>query len=432
MGARKWVIGGFFAAVMLVVGLWVFSNRAEEERNKTGLATALARAESLGIPVYAKQLYESPIPDEENGWVEIKEITRVFDENSDNWTYASELSKITDRDEFLARAEIVIQQYEPIYQQVQLLMLKEKYVAGRDWEQGVAMLMPDLRSRKQTIHALCVRARYRLFNDDVAGSIDDLNAANRIAASLGSERSLITVSAWLSTQKTIASEVIRHGSHAISEDHKSQLTSVLDALFQPIDLKTMYEQEIVLFLDSMRMVSDENKNGNQFRKEIDDMDGHSLAGKLEGSSLSATAARKFEALGIEAACDFYEGLSPKIEDYVKNDELYTKFVEHPTEWVAQGFPYGFYEILNHLGLFDTSLTIGPYRLMARRAMVGELYQKALEFVTGSVLLDDGVKWRSKLIDGAEFEFLMYEGGFSITVTAPDLGPTTLKFDLPEQ
>ncbi|MCH7904314.1 MAG: hypothetical protein IH944_07070 [Armatimonadetes bacterium] len=431
MGARKWVIGGFLAAVLLVVGLWAFSNLKEEERNKTRLATALARAESLGVPIYTKQLYESPILDDENAWVEINEIDRLYDENSDNWPSASEFSRISDRDEFLAGAAVAIQQFEPIYQQVQLLMLKEKYVVGRDWERGVAMLMSDLGSSKQAVTALCVRARYRLFNDDVAGSIDDLNSANRISALLGSERSLTTVIAWLGTQKTIASEVIRHGSHAISEDHKSQLESVLDALFQPIDLKTLYEQEIVLFLDSMRMVSDENKNGNQFRKNIDDIDMHSLAGKIEGSSLSASAARKFEILGIQAACDFYEKLSSRVEDYVKNDEQYTKFVEHPTDWVAQGFPYGFYEIMDHLGLFDASLTIGPYRLIARRAMVGELYQKAFEIATGSVSLDDGAKWQSKLIDGAEFEFLMYEGGFSITVTAPDLDPVTLKFDQPE-
>ena len=82
-------------------------------------------------------------------------------------------------------------------------------------------------------------------------------------------------------------------------------------------------------------------------------------------------------------------------------------------------------------MFDTSSGIGPYGALARRAMAGELYQKAFEIATGSVSLDDGAKWQSKLIEGAEFEFLENESGFSITATAPGLDPFTRKFDLPK-
>ena len=427
MRARKWIFGGLLIVAVGIIAITVITLRTNDKREQSKLDDAIARAESLGIPVYASQLQQDPIPDEENAWIVMIEIGRLFDEHEDYYSYYSDVSRIYNREEFLESAESAIKLWEPVYQQIEQLKTKDKYVPNRDWDRGMALLMPSLFSSKYVVDALRVRARYKLFNDDIAGSVEDLNTAQQFTRLMRTESHLHGAAIWMRLENVLATELVFHARSSSSQEHSSQLKSVLSSLFQPVDARAVYKQETALFLNALRMVSDDDEDGNEIRKEIDDMDGHSIAGKLAGSSLTPRKALKFEAMGIEAACDYYESLSPDVRDYLANDASYAHFVELPTGWEEEGFPYGFIEIMKALDVIGSSMDDRPYGKLARHALEGEQYQKAFAIATGSVTLTDGAKWYSRLIVDAEFEYLEYEGGFSITATAPDIDPRTHKF-----
>ena len=109
MGARKWVVGGFLAAAVLVVALGVYAFRAKEGRERavleSSLAVALARAESLGVPVHAAHLRTDSIPDEDNAWIELKEISDLFRDLLKEPADVTQILMISERTEFVGAAE---------------------------------------------------------------------------------------------------------------------------------------------------------------------------------------------------------------------------------------------------------------------------------------------------------------------------------------
>ena len=434
MGARKWVIGGFLAAAVLIVGLGVFAFRAKEEREQAALdaalADALARAESLGVPVRADHLRGDPIPDEDNAWVELNEISDLYWDSLDQGPYISEIMKISDKAEWIAVAEEALPAWQTVFGLAEAVAGKQGYQPEREWESGMAMLVYDLASDKGLVRALMLRARHELYQGDLNASIDSFHTASAITNLLQHDATMMGVLVSYSMENIIAQEIVFQVGRTDSERHKSDLRGVLDTLFQPKDVVSTYQQEVVLMLEALNMVSEENVYGNKLRKEIKDGGGLSVIGKIAGMSLPAKRALKFEALGIQAACDFHKSLSPDLGDYAANDARFMKFAELPGEWVLDGYPYGLVEIMYTLGWYDDSSGIRPYALLARRELDGEVFRRAFEIVTGSDSLDDGVRWPSNRLATAEFEYLEYEGGFSIAMTAPDLKPRTLKFDRP--
>ena len=307
---------------------------------------------------------------------------------------------------------------------------KKGYQPEREWESGMATLMPDLASDKGLVRALMVRARYELYQGEMNASIDSFRTASAITNLLQHDATMMGVAVNNSIENIIAQEIVFQVERTDSEQQRSELWRVLDTLYRPKDVVSTYQQEVVLMLEALRMASEENEYGNEFRKEMKEADALSVIGKIAGMSLPAKRALKFEALGIQAACDFHESLSPNLGDYAANDARFMKLAGLPGEWVLDGYPYGLVEIMYTLGWYDDSLGIGPYALLARRELVGETYREAFEIVAGWKSLEDGAKWPSESLATAEFEYLEYEGGFSITMTAPDLKPRTLKFDRP--
>ena len=428
MGARKWAIGGFLAAAVVVVGLGLSAYRAQEKREKAtvdvALADALARAESLGIPVYADHLRTDPVPDEENAWVEISAIQELASRDEEGWRSLRGLYPGTDQAAFMRDAPELLMQWSAVFDLIDEVVKKPSYDPGRKWEEGIGMLQSDLATFKSLVIVCTVKSRFELRSGEFAESLLSLEQARSLAQLLSEASTVIGEMVYAMCEAIVAKEIVLQAQLVESEDHRAALREILEELHRTVDVRTQFAEEVVVFVEWVRTVSDRNEYGNELRDGFSE-DSLSPLAAISGLSLPDRPAREFEVRAIQAACDYYEALSPETGDYVKNDAELARLLDPPPDWAVDGFPYGFMEIY-----FILHLSEPAYSQRAKSVMGGEVYKLAFGIVTGAVELVDGTKRSSKSLPSAEFEYLEYESGFSITVSAPDLDPFTLKFDRP--
>lgn len=428
MGARKWVIGGFLAAAVIIVGLGVYAFRAKEEREQAALeaslADALARAESLGVPVYAEHLRGDPIPDEENAWTDLREMHKATSWSDRPQPYLSELSTIQDKDQFLAIADAVLEFWRPFFSTAKSAAEKPSYRPERDWESGVAALMPDLATNKSLVRALVLQARFDLYEGNVEESLARFRTASKIAKHVGSEPLSIAVLVQMASESIIAKEIVLHAGHEYSSEHNVALKDILDGLFESRGIKDRIIAETVVLVESVRMSSSENEAGNELRNSIHPEDRPKI---LTFWDTSPANAQRFEVMAIEESCDYFEALSDDVGAYEDNDRLYYKLTGLPFEWIVEGFPMSFAILYEQLGggtdLFETG---GPFWQLARRALLGEMYQSAFEIVTGKLSPEDGASWHATILPELEISYSESEEGFELISVVTDRSPAKVK------
>ena len=433
MGARKWVIGGFLAAAVIIVGLGVFAFRVKDARERatveSDLSAALARAESLGVPVYADQLRGDPIPEEENAWIEILQIDeKIRGSDLESNFNARATLKLVDSSEFRLEAGRILPYWDEVFDLAEIVANKSGYVSDRKWEMGLLILFFDYLSNKSVVRALLVKSRYQLLEGDTAASLKTHETVRRYARHLLNETSEIGLLVHTSIELLQASEIVLQAAISESVDHLVALTELLGHLFQERSPRSAFAAEIVMFVELIRSVNEQNEFGNELRDGINEENVSPIA-TLGGFSLPDHQARGFEARAIEAACDYFEALSADLGNFKQDNADFADLMNLPYSWALDGYPFGHLEIYSQLVERNAEMPGLLSHLLTRR-LTGEISGEALAIVLGESVRDDGETWTSSLYSQALLEYTESDSGFSITTSAPDLNPITLKFDRP--
>ena len=442
MGARKWIFGGLVIVAIAIVAFTVNALRVQDEHEQSKLEAALARAESLGLPVYAEHLRNDQIPDEENAWVEIdaiREMTNGRDSQGGDWVNSRDFIDVEDPFERTLLFRRMVDDWQPALALAKIAANKPGFDAHREWEAGVAMFTPDLYLSQAVCRVLVQEAKIRFDDGDLPASLKSLRAAKSVASFYFSERVWLHSIPFFGVHRRIGEEIVRQSQLGVPERHQSALRELLVQVFETTGPKEMFAAETVTFVETIRMVNEENEIGQREFKEYREF-GFGVDDEEFGTFLPPAQAVESEVMSINAACDYYESLSSDLADYKSNDEQYANMVNAPYDWVSvygaatdgfeHGVPFGF------LAMYDDWLTpysvspSGPFSGRAWNLLRGEAYLAAFDHVTGVTELQDSVTWNANVIPVAELVFELYEGGFSITATAPDLEPLKLKFDRP--
>lgn len=416
------------ACIGLAVGVAWCGRSAEDRESSQMLTKAVARATALGVPVYAEDIRKVSIPDNENAWIELNQISDRLRSSEksrlDTSTGLTELLSMTDDIEFLKSAPPTMNEWESFLELSEQAAKKSKYKSEHEWERGLAMLQRDVGSHKDLIRAFLVQSRSRLLDGNQPLAISSLDTAIKINRFLDDEQTMLGYLVCNASDALIAREIINQARDTNSAAYRSSLKQLVSGLFPAIDIKYVMNGETLLFIEWVRHVNEESQIGNKLRIEINSGYSSDLA-RAKGFSLPADKAREFEALAIEAVCDFYEKLSPSVVDYRKNDAILKKLFESEIEWLLSGYSYGWYEIGHMLGMGEYTV----FRDCAQRAVGAEAYLWAFEISCGLSSPKRGEKRMSKIIMGAYLIYDSIKSEFSVSIFVDTGESSRIKFEI---
>ncbi|HXH60947.1 MAG TPA: hypothetical protein VNI20_06275, partial [Fimbriimonadaceae bacterium] len=314
-----WILVAIGAAVIgaLVLGATAFLHK--ENQTVTALHQAQARAKKLGIPVYASQLHALQIPDEDNAWVDLDKVSKLKASgkfSDSEFAAFPKLLDIQDRQEFVESASKAVAKWEPALELVRSASKKSGYYPKLEWENGAALLRPELATDKGLLKDLLIESRLFFFKGQHDKAIDTLKTATRLVGLMRKDHTELGFMVSVSEENYIADDVIGQAQSTHDAKAISDLRSILDTLYPSIPVRKALEFEPVLFVESVRMSSSDSKAGNELRASIKPEDRPLIP---TASSTSPSKALEFEAKAINAACAYYDGLVDDISAYQEND-----------------------------------------------------------------------------------------------------------------
>lgn len=433
MGARRWIFGGLLVVAVVVVTVVVGFNRAAEQIEQAKLKAALDRAESLGMAVYAEQLRENPIPDKDNAFVEYSAIQNMV--VAEDWGQTGKIlpRHLFDFEDPVGRdltARQMVSDWQSALELARAGARKPSFDAQREWEQGPMVLPQDFHRMDEVCRVLIEEAKILFDDGELAGSCGSLRTILAIIGHYKSEGMDLNVSMMSTQEVAVAKEIVRQAQMTTSKGHLQELGEMLADMFEPVTPKDLVRNQIVEYVEFIRLVSEDNEYGDTFREQMKEMQITNAVAEAFGTTLPADEARGFEIRAIYAACDFYESTSDAIEDYEHNEELFLDMLREPFSWALDGLPLGFmrpYEVYNGL---DVETAIYVYKRHARHVVFGDMYRSLFDHVTGKKTLADGESWKAPSLNLAVLTFAKSEDGFEVTIDMPGFDPRSYQFANP--
>ena len=422
-----WKIAIFAIVALILLAALLLIRQYRRDYSKAQVAEARARADSLGMLVYAEQLQKHAVSDERNAWVDLDELRKLYDTagtSSGDWKNVPEIMSIRDKGQFLSHARAALGRWEPMLALARKAAKKQGYFPNVNWEDGAALLRPDFATCKAVIRALLMESRTKQLEGDVEAAVQPLEVAAQIARLLLADRTVLGVLVCAAIEVLVAKEVVAQAALAESTKHREALSEVLGYLYRPVQVEEAFAFETVLFVESVRMVSIENEAGNRLRSSIRPED-RPLISRMD---LPPHLARLFEARALQEAGDYYAGLNDDLSAYAHNDALLHRLTGSTANWTADGFPIGFAKLLEQLGGGGFVQSGGAYWRLALRSLSKQATRLAFEMATGNIAPSDGQSWIGVEVNGSELTYASKNGGFEIEISAPDVESSTLSFE----
>jgi hypothetical protein len=385
------------------------------------LERAKQQAKKLGVLVSASDLSQFQVPDGENAWNDLDQVRHfLYEENAGEkpWKDLVALMSPVSSGSFVKRGEKALANWEPALTHARSAAAKSRYFPNCDWVKGVAMLRPELASDKMLARALVLESRVAYLKGDFEKASESLATATKIAGLLRSDKTCVGQLVAIAIENIVSKECVCQAGNAPAT-YRVSLERILSTFPEIPSPREAFKFETVVFVESVRMVSEESNSGNDLRASL--LPGDKVTGALK---LPADRARDFELLAIDAAKRCVQGLNGDLSDYEANDRALQEMVDLPKAWVPLGFPQGFADLY-----WSLSEEWHPCTEWFIQSVRREAFKTALAIASGSLKLVDGQMLKSALTSDATIKYSGQPANFVLTLNVERLEPTKLSFEI---